>query len=89
MAAHQKNFWQRDSNVVFWEGDENQACIGPRYDWKGDRKLHWGRYESSDNLREDQLDSDPANDGAALMMSEIMTENDETDILTISTHTPI
>lgn len=89
MAAHQKKLWQRDSNVVFWEGDEEQACIGPRYDWKGDRKLHWGRYESSDNLREDQLDSDPANDGAALMMSEIMTENDETDILTISTHTPI
>lgn len=49
--AHQKKLWQRDSNVVFWEGDEEQACMGPRYDWKGDRKLHWRRYEGSEKLR--------------------------------------
>lgn len=50
MSAHEKRMWQRDSNMVFWEGDAEHGCVGPRYGWKSDRKLDWRRHESRDNL---------------------------------------
>lgn len=47
-AAHEKKMWQRDSSTVFWEGDAEQACVEPKYGWKGDRKLLWRINERSE-----------------------------------------